>query len=72
MLWEIAVVGGNGMKVFRWVGLGLAAVGMIDLFWGNTSQPVLPESIGNMLNQQVDAVLILGGLGVFFLVPAKG
>ena len=73
MLWQAAVLGGGmkGMKIFRWVGLGVAAIGLIDLMWGNTNSPVLPAPIGNLLNQQVDAVLIIGGLAVFFLTPAK-
>lgn len=73
MLWEAAALGGAGMKgsmVFKWVGAGLVAIGLIDMFWGNTSQPVLPEFIGNLLNQQIDAVLIIGG-GVMFLYAGK-
>lgn len=54
------------MKYVKYAGLAVASVGLIDLLWGNTSQPVLPASIANMLNQQVDAILIVGGTAAFF------
>lgn len=69
MLWEAAAIGsgGNmdGTKIVKWLGLGVAAVGLVDLLWGNTSQPVLPSALSNMLNQQVDAILIVAGTAAF-------
>ena len=44
------------------------AVGGVDLLFGNTNQPILPEFIANHLTQQVDAVLI--GLGIVLLLWA--
>ena len=47
-------------------GIALIAVGALDLLFGNTNQPILPEAIANKLTQQTDAVLIVaGGLLLF-------
>lgn len=45
----------------------LIGLGVVDLGWGNTSNPVLPSFIGDYLSQQVDVVLIVaGGVILFF------
>ncbi len=50
-------------KVLLWVVIGIAG---LDLVFGNTNKPVLPDFLGNVLTQGVDAVLI--GLAVLLLV----
>ncbi len=57
---SIPVIG----KVLLW---GVILVVGLDLLFGNTSNPVLPAWIGNLLpNQTVDAVLI--GVAVLLLI----
>jgi len=53
------------MKPTKMIGIGLIAVGGIDLLFGNTNQPVLPSFLANNLTQQTDAVLI--GAGIFLV-----
>lgn len=56
------------MKPTKMIGLGLIAVGGVDLLFGNTNQPVLPDFIANNLTQQTDAVLIGAGILLFFFL----
>ena len=47
-LWTIAAV-------------ALIGIGSLDLLFGNTNKPLLPNFIANHLTQQSDLVLIAGG-----------
>jgi hypothetical protein len=47
------------------IAFGLIAIGGIDLLFGNTNQPMLPDFLANHLTQQVDGVLI--GVGILLL-----
>lgn len=47
-------------NVSRLVGFGMVAVGTADLIMGTTQTP-LPV-LGDYLNQQIDALLIAGGV----------
>jgi len=55
-----------GTKIVKWGGLAVAAVGLVDLLFGNTNQSILPSAVSNLLTQQTDAVLIVGGGLAFF------
>lgn len=48
------------------IALLLLGVGGVDLLFGNTNTPVLPESIGNHLTQQIDLLLIAVGVYLLF------
>ena len=56
------------MKPTKMIGIGLIAVGGIDLLFGNTNQPVLPAFIANNLTQQTDAILIGAGIVLIFFL----
>lgn len=49
------------------IGIALIAVGGLDLLFGNTNQPILPDFLANNLTQQVDAVLIGAGILLLFV-----
>lgn len=49
------------------VGGVVIAVAVADLGWGNTTSPVLPGFIGDMLTQNTDIFLILLAVMAIFL-----
>lgn len=53
------------MQPKKIIAFGLIAVGGLDLLFGNTNHPILPDFLANNLTQQVDAALI--GVGVLLL-----
>lgn len=56
------------MNPKKLIGIGLIAIGGIDLLFGSTNQPLLPDAIANHLDQKTDALLIGAGiLLIFFL-----
>lgn len=48
------------------IALLLVSVGGLDLLFGNTNTPVLPASVGNVLTQQIDLLLIAVGVYLLF------
>lgn len=50
-------------KVLLW---GVILVAGLDLIFGNTNKPLLPDFLGNVLTQGIDAVLI--GVAVLLLI----
>lgn len=50
------------MSLFKWFGILLVGIAGVDLLFGNTNQPVLPDFLGNVLTQQWDIVLIAAGV----------
>lgn len=53
------------MHYKKYAAFALIAVGGVDLLFGNTNQPLLPDFIANKLTQQTDAFLI--GTGILLL-----
>jgi hypothetical protein len=49
------------------VGGAVIAVAVADLAWGNTSTPVLPTAVGDLLTQNTDIFLILLAVTAIFL-----
>jgi hypothetical protein len=54
------------MSIFKALAIIAGAIGLLDLLFGNTNQPILPSFLGNVLTQNIDAVLI--GAAVLVLV----
>ena len=52
------------MKTTQWVGAGLIALGGADLVLGQSSTPL--PIFGDYLTPTLDAVLIAGGLALWF------
>lgn len=48
--------------------LALIGIPVLDLMTGNSNKPILPASLGNVLNQQIDIVLIVLGVILFFFI----
>ncbi len=53
----------NPWKVALWFVIAIAG---LDLLFGNTNMPVLPDFLGNILTQGIDAILI--GAAVLLLI----
>lgn len=54
------------MKILKVFAVALIGIAGLDLLTGNSSKPVLPSFLGNMLSQNIDVVLI--GIGVLVLI----
>jgi len=54
------------MKIFKVVLWFVIAIAGLDLLFGNTDKPVLPDFLGNVLTQGIDAILI--GIAVLLLI----
>jgi hypothetical protein len=48
------------------IALLLLGVGGVDLLFGNTNNQILPASVGNVLTQQIDLLLIAVGIYLLF------
>jgi hypothetical protein len=54
--------------IFKVIAFIVIAIAGVDLLFGNTCKPLLPASIGNLLSQQLDLVLIaMAVAGLIFL-----
>jgi hypothetical protein len=53
----------NPKKIIALLFLG---VGGLDLLFGNTNTPVLPDAVSNVLTQQYDLLLIAVGVYLLF------